>query len=432
MWDFLKVYGPIFLVVALGFYGAYQFVDPAPPRTLTLATGNPEGAYAAYGERYREILGESGIEVTLVPSAGSAENLSLLAQEPNDSDTVVDLAFVQSGVGTAERFPALEGLASLYFEPLWIFVRAQRRPQRLAVLSGKRLAIGQPGSGTRDVALRLLGANSIGPGDRQGTETLELSSADAVEAMLARRVDAAFFVTANTDGLLAPLFDAPRTLLMSFERAEAYTRRFRDLSRVTLPEGLINLSTNRPDEDITLLSPVATLVAREDLHPALVDLILRAAARIHGPGGLFETPGQFPSSLYLDFPLSPEAERYFTSGIPFLRRVLPFWAATLVERMWVMILPLLALLIPLMRIAPPTYRWQVRRRIVRWYKDLRRLEARLATADPDARAKGLAELERLQRDVGRVSVPLSYADNLYHLRLHIDFVRQRFERASHD
>lgn len=431
MWDFLKVYGAIIVLVAAGFVVAYQFVDPAPPGTLVMATGDPEGAYHAFGRRYQEILARDGIEVRLVTTAGSGENLQHLvesAEAARDQDAV-DIAFVQSGVGSAEATPALRALASLYFEPLWIFIR-EEAAIRLGDLAGKRLAVGAVGSGTRKVALELLAANAIHVDDGHGTQLLALGAGDAAAALLKGEIDAAFIVSARRNSALDLLLSSPEIELLHLDRAEAYARRFRYLTRLELPEGVLDFAENKPWRDIALLSPAATLVAREDLHPALIDLVMRAAGEIHGSAGLFEEPGQFPSPRLVDFPLSPDAERYFKSGLGFLDRYLPYWAATLVGRTWVLILPVLTLLIPLMRIAPPTYRWQVRRRIIRWYRELRRLEAALREAaqagDTPARQRHLVQLEGIQDEVGQLSVPLGYADDLYRLRMHIEFVRARF------
>lgn len=301
-------------------------------------------------------------------------------------------------------------------------------------LAGKRLAIGAEGSGTRHVALQLLEANGIAEDDSHGTSMVDLSGMAAAEALLSGQIDAAFFVTAKRSPVLIDLLARPDIQIMSFERAEAYTRRFHHLAAVSLPEGFVDLATNLPAEDIALLSPVATLVAREDVHPALIDLMMRAATEIHGAASVFEQAGQFPSPQNVDFPLSEEAERYFQSGLGFLRRVMPFWAATLVERLWVMILPILTLLIPLLRIAPPTYRWQVRRKIFRLYRTLREIETALQktaeSSDDAAHETSLAALDRLQNEIGQVAVPLSYTDDLYNLRLHIDFVQRRFKRRD--
>jgi len=228
--------------------------------------------------------------------------------------------------------------------------------------------------------------------------------------------------------MLSPLLAARGIRLLSIEYAEAYKFRHQYLSSVTLPAGVISLDPPVPAQNVALLAPAAALVAREGLHPALIDLLLGAAKEVHGRRQLFSSRGEFPSPAYLDFPLERQAQRYLESGPSLLRRYLPFQGAGFVERLWVLILPLLTLAIPLTRIAPPAYRWQVRRKIYRWYKHLRRLEDDLWSAkDAKGKAALLERLNELQHDVGKVGVPLSYAEQLYHLRLHIEFLRQRVE-----
>lgn len=417
--DALKVYVPIALLVAVGFVVAYRFVDPAPPTSLKMATGSPDGAYHAFGQRYREILARDGVILEIVPTAGSVENLRLL-----QADDGVDIAFVQGGVGDPDQSPNLVSLASVFYEPLWVFLRADGQPWKLSELAGKRVAIGSEGSGVQRLAIDLMAANGIGA---DAFTALAIGGQAAVTALLAGEIDAAFFVTANVRPLM-PLIDAPDLRLLNFVHADAYKLRFMNLASVTLPAAAIDLDGEVPPEDLTLLAPVASLVARDDLHPALTDLLLRAADEIHRPRALFNRPNEFPSANFIDYPLDSNARRYLASGPSFLRRYLPFRVAAMVERLWVMVLPLLTLAIPLARFAPPAYSWQVRRRIYRWYKHLRRIERRSdRAADAEARRALLGELEELQQRVGEVKVPLSYAEDLYHLRLHIMFVRQRLE-----
>lgn len=417
--DALKVYVPIALLVAVGFVVAYRFVDPAPPTSLKMATGSPDGAYHAFGQRYREILARDGVILEIVPTAGSVENLRLLQAADG-----VDIAFVQGGVGDPDQSPNLVSLASVFYEPLWVFLRADGQPWKLSELAGKRVAIGSEGSGVQRLAIDLMAANGIGA---DAFTALAIGGQAAVTALLAGEIDAAFFVTANVRPLM-PLIDAPDLRLLNFVHADAYKLRFKNLASVTLPAAAIDLDGEVPPEDLTLLAPVASLVARDDLHPALTDLLLRAADEIHRPRALFNRPNEFPSANFIDYPLDSNARRYLASGPSFLRRYLPFRVAAMVERLWVMVLPLLTLAIPLARFAPPAYSWQVRRRIYRWYKHLRRIERRSdRAADAEARRALLGELEELQQRVGEVKVPLSYAEDLYHLRLHIMFVRQRLE-----
>jgi TRAP transporter TAXI family solute receptor len=421
MRDVLKVYLPIALIVAAGFVIAYRLVDPAPSSTLRIATGGKDGAYAAAAERYKAILARDGVELEIVYTNGALENLKLLS----DPDSTIDLAFVQGGTGNPDTAPDLVSLASVFFEPLWIFVRSERQPRNLGELAGKRVAIGTEGSGTRALALELLGSSGV---FERATQISDLGNADAVQALIRGEVDAAFFVTARPTPMLSPLLGTRGIRLLNLEYAEAYKFRHQYLTSVTLPAGVISLDPPVPATDVALLAPAAALVARDGMHPALIDLILGAAKEVHGRRQLFSKRGEFPSPAYLDFPLERQAQRYLESGPSFLRRYLPFRVAGFVERLWVLVLPLLTLAIPLMRIAPPAYRWQVKRKIYRWYKHLRRLEDELWSAkDAKAKAGLLERIDRMQREVGRVGVPLSYADQLYHLRLHIDFLRQRVE-----
>jgi TRAP transporter TAXI family solute receptor len=423
--DALKVYLPIALLVGAVFFVTVRFLDPAPPRHVRMATGAPEGAYAAAGERYREIFRRHGVTLELVNTAGSIENLNRLVAPPPSG---VHFAFVQGGTGSPEKSPGLDGLASVFLEPLWVFVRSGVPAARLVELRGRRIAVGAEGSGTRAIALELLGANGV---TADNTTLLPLGGARATDALLGRTADAAFFVTARPLPLLAPLVASPDVRLLGFERGEAYARRYRYLSRLTLPEGVIDLAANRPARDVALVAPAASLVARADLHPAIVDLVMLAALETHRGGDTWSPPGQFPSQQHLDFPASEEAGRFLRAGPSFLQRHLPFWAAATVQRVTLLLLPLLTLALPLIRIGPATYRWQIRRRIYRHYRELRAIEIRArAAAGPEAWEVVQQDLDRLENQLRRLQVPPGYADGLYHIQAHLDFVRARLQRET--
>ena len=421
---FLQIYGPALLITLVGFIVAYQFVAPAPPKHIVIATGRPDGAYYGFGLRYRELLAERGITLSVRETSGSLENLRLLASAQ------VDIALVQSGTGNAAETPDLMSLGSLYYEPLWVFSRADYPLTHFHQLRGMRLAIGEKGSGARAVAMQLLAANQL---SEAATERFDLGGREAVEALRTGRVDAAFFVASPRSPLIQSLLEADDLAPMNFIRAPAYTRVYRYLSKVVLPEGVIDLAANIPVHDIALLAPTANLVARKNFHPALVDLFLQVATRIHRPGGIFEEYDQFPSPRFVDFPLSKDAQRFYEYGPSLLDRFLPFWAATLIDRMKVMILPLLTLLFPLFKIVPPTYRWRVSYRIYRWYRELNAVDMALETHRSEADIdKYLAELERIENDVRHINVPLSYSGSLYNLRLHIDLLQAKVLKARQD
>ena len=416
----LKSSGLAIVIVLAGFLLAYQFVEPAPPKVITLATGSPTGAYHAFGLALRDILAANDIELKLHQSAGSDENARLLA------GGTVDIALMQGGT-PLEGIPGgehLRALASLYYEPLWIFHRLDPAPTRLSALAGRRVNRGVRGSGTRRLADELLSLNNV------ASETFsELDTGMASQALQAGELDAIFMVSGETSPEVQALLKAPSIAIMDLPRAKAYHLHRRYLSPLQLPSGAIDLASERPPTQQHLIGVTAMLVAREDLHPALVDLALLSAPKIVGGDGLFQSAGQFPSGQYLSLPLGKEAQRFHKRGPSFLQRFLPFWAATLIDRLVVMLIPLAALVIPLFKLFPPLYRWRVRSRIYRWYEDLQQIEARLdaGLANPDELS---AEVLGLETEVKNVETPLSYADQLYHLRTHINLVRTRINSMT--
>jgi TRAP transporter TAXI family solute receptor len=418
-----KVFYLVF--VGLGFVVAAvllliaRSIDPAPPRQVRLATGVAGGAYAATGEALRARLAVDGVELELVATSGSVENLGLLAR-----DDGVDIAIVQGGVGLEQaRDGGFESLGGLFYEPLWVFARSGAAPADLRELRGRRAAVGPEGSGVRALATLLLADNGLAEGD----VTLSPLGGDAAAAALrSGETDVAVFVTSPDTGYVRALLLDPEIELVSFARAEAYARRHRYLSAITLPRGVIDLARDAPAQDVALVAPAAALVVKRELHPAIQSLLLAASDESFRLGGVLAPPGAFPSRDLVTFPLSEEAERFYERGGPsLLRRWLPFWAANLVDRLWVLAIPAATLLYPLMKSAPPVYKWQVQRRVHRWYRDLRRLEAEgRDAADAAIVARVRADLRRMMDEVGGIKVPLSYNDDVYRLRMHIRMVEQ--------
>jgi len=422
--EYVKVFGPAVLGTIVAFMVAYQFVRPAPPKHIVIGTGSPDGSYYAFGKAYREILARDDITLEVKTTAGSVENIKLLEAESGG----VDVAFVQGGTGALATSSNLLSLGSLYFEPLWFFSRAEVPVKVPSDLKGKRIAVGAHGSGTRVLSMQLLELNGL---TSAPTVLVSEGGLKAVEMLLEGGVDAAFFVTSYRSSVIKMLFESRKVRLAGIDRVKAYTTRHRYLSEVIVPEGVIDIRENIPPRDIPLLAPAAQLVTREDFHPALVDLLLQAAKEAHEAGGLFETPGEFPSPRYLDFPLSKEARRFYSFGPPFLQRYLPFWVAIFISRMKVMLLPLLALLYPLFRLMPPFYRWRMRSRIYRWYSEVEAFEQKMQTNfSAEHLNEYLAELDGLDEKVSRISIPLAYSEELYDLRLHIDMLRNRLREAS--
>ena len=422
--DALIVGVPVVALIVAGFWYAAQFIKPAPPDRLVIATGGEGGAYQRFAAAYKPLIERYGITFVEVPTAGAVENLALL----RDATKELDVAFMQGGLGAGEDATGLVSLGSIYYEPLWVFYSGNEVIDNLAQLKGKRIAIGAEGSGTRKLGLDLLEASGAAGAP---TKLLPLGGLEAVEALKQGKADAIFLVGSANVGAVWISFFTPGFRLMSFAHADAYVRRWPFLSKLVLPRGAIDLVRDIPARDVTLVATVASLVAREDIHPALVDVLLQVATEVHGPPGLFQRAGEFPNSRQVDFPLSSEAQRFYQSGRRFLQRYLPFWAANLVDRLLVLLIPLFALAIPLSRILPSLYNWQVRSRIYRWYGQLKFLEEAWRR-DPVSRPREdwLKEIDALETRVNRIRTPLSYANQLYILREHIGLVRRNMQRGG--
>ncbi len=419
LWTRIAYVGPAVLIVVAGFVFAYQFVRPAPPDRVVMATGHADGAYFAYGQAYAERFRQEGFELVLSQTAGSVDNLRLLTDELAE----VPVAFMQGGIGTPAEHPTLTSLGSLYFEPIWVFVRGAVAPGRLTGLAGKRIAVGAAGSGTRAVALPLLKDNGV---TDETAELVEIDGSQAMDALRDGAVDAAIFVGAATSQTIGTLLSMPDVTPMSFERADAYVRRNAYLSKVVLPMGTLDLANNLPGRDLVLLAPTATIVVTPEMHPALIDLMLLAMRDTHRQGGYLEPSGFFPTADYVTYPLEPAARRFYERGPPFLQRYLPFSQANLLDRLWVMVLPLLTLLYPLFKILPPVYSWRMRARVNRWYKELAALDDRLNDRSI-ALTEATERLDDIERSVEKVHVPAGFADRAYTLRMHIDYLRRKVD-----
>jgi TRAP transporter TAXI family solute receptor len=423
--DLLVAAGPTVVLVAIACVVAYVLVDPAPPRQLALATGQENSAYEEFGRRYAQTLAQDDIKVTLQPSLGSQDNLQRLREGK------ADIAFVQSGSAAAQAHTrGLVSLGSLFTEPVWLFLRDSTRVTRLTQLKGLRINLGPEGTGVPNLFRQVLEVNGVEPSE---LKISALQNTPATVELLEGRIDGLVFSSAPEAPLIQMLLQTPGIRLFDFAQAEAYTRRLPFLTHVVLPRGIVDLGRDIPAQDYHLIAPTATLVAREDLHPALVDLFVKAAGQIHGGTGWFQQQGQFPSPRYTEIPVAREAAKYYRDGPPFLQRYMSFWLANLFDRLWVVVVALAALAIPLSRVVPPLYVWRIRSRIYRWYGQLRAVEQGMEGARGEDRDQVLANLlqrlDDIEERVNQISIPLAFADALYGLRSHINFVRQRVRAA---
>lgn len=402
-------------LLALAGWAVIRFAEPAPPKVVVMSTGPLDGAYHAYALRYQAYLAGHGVTLELRPSAGSMENVERLKTRKDG----VSLALVQGGILNAENAPGLVTLGSMFYEPAWMFYRSAQDLDLGSQLRGKRIAIGPPGSGGRAVGLQVVRDAGIA---QPPTVLSDLGGMAAAKALEEGTIDAVFYVAAPESPGVQRLLAAPGVKLLGAKRAEAYARRMPHLQKLILPEGAADLARNIPPRDVVMLGVMANLVAVEDIHPVVVELMLEAARTVHRGPGLFQHVGEFPAPRDLDLPLSPDADRFYKSSPSFLRRYLPFWVVVWINRFIVVGIPLLLVVVPFVRYIPAFYRWSTRRKVYRWYGELKMIEdaVRRREGDPEAHSE---RLEQLSERVNRLYVPRAYAGELFALLVHIRLVR---------
>ena len=430
--DVFKIYWWAVLLVLLGFAVAYKFVAPPPPREITIATGSENGGYHRFGIQLKSALEKQGMKVTLVTTAGTIENIRLLTS----STSSVSVAFGQGG---AERFyegdkEGVCALGSLFYEPLWVFYRKEAGLTNFSDLKHLKVAAGKLGSGTRMLSEVLLRENGI-----PQSNWVSVGSSDAVKALKENQVQALFLVAPVNDPMdrnkphpdVYRLMDDPQIALFPAKRALAYVSRLPHLSVVTIGEGLIDLEKDYPPVTERLISPMATLLCRENLNGDIAVLILQTCRQIQEQGGWLEKAGDFPSKLGVTFPLLPEARQFHDKGPSFFYKILPFWAANMVNRLWIMAIPLLTLVIPAIKLALPTYRWRVRRRIATKYRVLMAIDHKIVDGTiMNSLDADIAQLLLYEDKLAKISVPIMFAADYYSLRSHVRYVRSRLEEIK--
>jgi TRAP transporter TAXI family solute receptor len=395
-----------------------------PPSTIVIATGGPGGAYYDFGNRYREELARANVEVRVMQTAGSLENLALL----RDPHSGVNVALVQGGTINTEGSSELESLGTVFYEPLWLFRRRAAGGEGLDGLHGKKIAIGPDRSGTQALALELLKRHQI---DQQVSELLPLVTREAADRLLAGDIDAAFMVASWDAPDVKRLLAAKQIEPSGYPQADAYVALYPFLNKVVVPRGVRDLANDQPPNDVVLIAPKAALVVRKDLHSAIQFLLLNAAVQIHSGPGIFQRANAFPAAEAFGLPLSDEALRFYKSGPPFLHNYLPFWVAELIGKLVILLIPILGVLYPMMRFLPVLYDWTMRHKISRLYGELRFLEEELETlSGKNVAGKIVMELEQLEQQANRLKVPVAYASMLYMLRLHIDLVRTGLKKHA--
>lgn len=405
-------------LLAAALFALFRFIEPPPPKVIKISTGAKTGAYYNYAQRYATELKKHGIQLDILDSSGSVQNLARL----NDPKSGVSLAFIQTGVGDQQTSPDLESLASVAYEPVWVLSKPNKSINQLIDAKGKRVAIGADGSGSQPVALSLLGANGI---TATNTTFMPIGAADACVQLQQDLLDVIITVAAPNAPIIEQSLNAGLSV-MDFNQADAYVRRFSWLSKVTLPKGSSSFSRNLPTKDIQLIAANANIVARTDVHPAIAFLLMDIASEIHAGSGLVHNTKQFPNDQSLQFNQSDESKRFFKTGRPFLQRYLPFWLANLFERLLVSIVPVLAIAIPLIKLVPAYFDFQEKSEILQLYEQGMQTD-RMVRSSQLTKADALDQIVQLDRRLDALNLGASRHIDVYNLRAHLELIRERLQ-----
>ena len=408
-------------------FGVLWTLIPAPPKSIAIATGFQDGLYYRFGERMQSALKKEGVDLQVLKTGGTLDNLALLA----DPKSGVDLAMIQGGVADVSQFPYFVSIAGMFYEPVWVFFRESSfkgDPDGLTLLTqlkGKRVSIGNAGSGTNSIAKLLLDTSGIKPTD---LKMEELTPQEGASKLATGNLDAVFVVAAAEAPLLKSFINLPGVQLMNFVQADAYTRVLPFLTKVDVARGLMSIENDFPGLNRQMIAATATLVSRETISPAIVSLLLENAQDVLKSYSRLQKPGEFPSINGLDFPLQMDSEIYLKDGPSFLHRHLPFWTAVWVGRFARVVIPILAILIPLIAYIPALRDLSLRIRLSRIYAELKVLES--IAADPGARDTSRQALADIQMRVNAMKVSSLESKELYDLKGHVNMVRQRLKLDS--
>lgn len=412
---FFTVSIPILLLVIASFYFTSKFIEPSSKKEITIATGSIDGEYYKTALIYKDILEKQKVKVNIITSNGSIENIQLL------KDKKVDIAFVQNGIDELKNQHSLKAIASVNYEPLWIFYKNENYTMDYIIqLISKKISVGKEGSGTKDLALKILNDNGI---DDQNSQILSHSTQEAKELLLKGEIDAMFVVTSANSKIVKELLDNPNINLFSFKRAKAYSRKYSFLESIPLYEGTIDLYKNLPSQDVNLLSTTANLIVRDDFSDELTRLVLKEIKNIHNKKGLFEAQNQFPNIDNLTIEINEDASRYFTYGDTWLEKIFPYWIASNIDRLKILLIPLITLMIPLSKGFFPLYRWSIRSKIYKWYEEIQKIDLEVEDVKNENLGKYLEKITALKKEIkAETKVPLSYMGEYYDLIMHLELI----------
>ena len=421
----IKEVWPLISLLFLALIILIWFAKPAPPDKVLMATGTG-GSYKVLGEKYKAYFEKRGIDLKLVETHGSKENLQHLI----DRKDPIQAAFVQGGMIAVENLSGVESLGSVDYEPVWIFYRKNTFNEGIHVsdrdIAKLRINIGAIGSGTHAQAVSILKQNHLTP---TAPNLLSMNNADAVSAIERGEIDAVFLVDGYESPNVQRLIKNPNIRLVTFSRADAYTRLLPYFEELGVPMGGFDLGKNIPDHPIQLISTTTNLLIDDRLHPAIQVLFLEAAKEINGAKSYFSRAGEFPVYMNTEAPLSNEAKFFYEKGTPTLMKYLPFWLAEFLERMFFLLLPFAAFAYPIIK-SIPSYRTNLaKKQINSIYKDLDKFEQNtIQTFDPNRRGEYIEVLNEMERRVlASKAAKLATAD-CYSLRNNIEFIRNALEK----
>jgi TRAP transporter TAXI family solute receptor len=419
--------GVALLLVGIGLAVAWWTVRPAPPKRIVLSAGAAGGAYLAFAQRYADVLARDGVTVDIRASPGSVENLRRL-RLPQSDPQAADVAFLQSGTVPETERAGVIGLGSLYYEPAWLFMRRDLGDVQVTGLAGRRISVGPQGSGSRALALSVLRVAAI---EQTGLKLLSLEPEAAAAALRRGEIDGAFLVAKIDSPVVRALMSAPEVHVVSWQRAEALQRRLPDVTKVTVPAGVLDLQAGVPQSDIVTIAARATLAAREDLHPAIIYLLVKAAKEIHGGPALLNAAREFPNVRGIaEVDVPEDVEQLYQSGPPFLYRYLPYWLANLLIRLWVLAIPLAAVSAAASSWLPRLLTLRPSMRVETLYRRAKAAEAKVALTGPRADATTLiAEIDEIIAQADSLKVPASMLKPHYELRGRVRLIRSDMEDA---
>ena len=414
-YNFFTVSIPILLLVIASFYLTSKFIEPSSKKEITIATGSIDGEYYQTALKYKEILEKQKVKVNILTSNGSMENIQLL------NDKKADIAFIQNGIDELKEQTHIKAIASIYYEPLWIFYKNDTyKMDYLIQLISKKISIGKEKSGTEDLALKILNDNGI---NKKNSQLLYNSTQEAKDLLIKGEIDAMFIVSSPNSNVIKELLENPDISLFSFKRAKAYSRKYSFLEATPIYEGTIDLYKNLPSQDINLLSTTANLIVRDGFSDELTRLILKEIKRIHNKKGLFETQNQFPNIDNLTIEINEDAQRYFTYGDTWLEKIFPYWIASNIDRLKILLIPLITLMIPLSKGFFPLYRWSIRSKIYKWYEEIHKIDLEAEDAKNEELKKYLEKIIALKKEIkAETKVPLSYMGEYYDLIMHLELI----------